>query len=141
MHGVTTALVSFLFVCVVFPNLVKNKAQYYASLVIVCCIIVLDAIGWSVASGERPTRWPAVIYGLCALLQVAAIVLLFLAAGGITWRELASDMKDAYEVLRRGEEKGEIIIPLSGEFARRQAEKYSSRENEAQTGSSEPPAT
>lgn len=115
MQGVTTALVLFLFVCVVFPNIVKNKPQYYAALVQVCLIIFLDAVGSMVSPSSAAV---AVVYVLGALLQIAAILLLFLAAGGITWRELAGDMKDAYEVIRRGQEEKEIIIPLSGDFAR-----------------------
>jgi hypothetical protein len=115
MEGVTTALVLFLFVCVVFPNLIRNKAQYYAGLVVVCLIILLEALG---AMSPEGYALRVVTHVLGALLQVAAIVLLFLAAGGITWRELADDMKDAYEVIRRGQEEKEIIIPLSGDFAR-----------------------
>lgn len=115
MQGVTTALVLFLFVCVVFPNLVKNKPQYYAALVQVCLIIFLDAVSMMVS--ESPAG-RVVVYVLIALLQIASIVLLFLAAGGITWRELTDDMKDAYEVIRRGQEEKEIIIPLTGSMAR-----------------------
>ena len=118
MQGVTTALVSFLFVCVIFPNLVKSRAQYYAAFGLVCLIILLDAI----AMALHPTTFEGFrvfAYAAVAFLQIAAILLLFLAAGGITWRELADDMKDAYEVIRRGGDEKEIVIPLSGEFARK----------------------
>jgi hypothetical protein len=117
MQGVTTALVSFLFVCVVFPNLVKNRAQYYGAFAAICLIILLDALAIAI----HPTEVAGLrvfAYAAVAFLQIAAIVLLFLAAGGITWRELADDMKDAYEVIRRGGEEKEVIIPLSGELAR-----------------------
>lgn len=116
MHGVTTALVSFLLVCVVFPNLVRNRAQYYAAFAAVCLIIALDAV--AVALGSTGLAgFKVFAYVACAFLQVGAILLLFVACGGITWRQLASDMKQAYEVIRRGSEEKEIIIPLSGELA------------------------
>lgn len=112
MHGVTTALVGFIFVCVVFPNLVRNKPQFYAGLMLVILIILLDGLGRLVA----PQAGLAVLaYLLGAMLQAGAILLLFLSAGGITWRELAGDMKQAIEVIRRGREEKEIIIPLSGQ--------------------------
>lgn len=116
MQGVTAALVLFLFACVVFPNLIRNKAQYYAGLAAVCLVILLDALG---AMVNPPHVLRAVTYVLAALCQIAAILLLFLAAGGITWRELADDMKDAYEVIRRGQEEKEIIIPIGGDLARK----------------------
>jgi hypothetical protein len=126
MHGVTTALVSFLFVCVVFPNLIKNRAQYYAAFAIVCLVIALDALG-VVISGPTVeghiAGFRVLVYFFVALLQVGAMVLLFLSAGGITWRALAGDMKDAIEVIRRGGEEKEVIIPLSGEMSRRAAER------------------
>jgi hypothetical protein len=118
MQGVTTALVSFLFVCIVFPNLIKSRAQYYAAFGAVCVIIFLDAIAMAISpttfAGFRVFAYVAV-----AFLQIVAMLMLFLAAGGVTWRELADDMKDAYEVIRRGGEEKEIIVPLTGELARK----------------------
>jgi hypothetical protein len=126
MHGVTTALVAFLFVCVVFPNLIKHRAQYYAAFAMVCLMIVLDALGVAISAPSvegHIVGFRVVIYFLVALLQVGAITLLFLSAGGITWRVLAGDMKDAIEVIRRGGEEKEVIIPLSGEMARLAAQR------------------
>jgi hypothetical protein len=137
MQGVTTALVAYLLTCVVFPNLVKNRPQYYAALAAVCFIIVLDAIAVAI----NPTSlqgFRVFAYTAVGFLQVGAILLLFLASGGITWRHLANDMRQAYEVIRRGGEDKEIIIPLSGEMARLRAE----REREAaerRTTQDEPP--
>src|SRR5450432_901902 len=127
MQGVTTALVSFLFVCVVFPNLVKNRAQYYAAFAAVCVIIFLDAIAMAI----HPTEFAGFrvfAYASVGFLQIAAIVLLFLAAGGVTWRELADDMQNAYEVIRRGGEEKEVIVPLSGELARKMGNREEPRE-------------
>jgi hypothetical protein len=125
MHGVTTALVGYLLVCVIFPNLIKNRAQYYAAFAAVCLIIVLDALGMAVSGVESGKvaglRVFAYVVGAC--LQVGAILMLFLASGGLTWRELADDMKDAVEVIRRGGDEKEIIVPLSGEMARMKAQR------------------
>jgi len=113
MHGVTTALVGFLFVCVVFPHLVKNRPQYYAAFAAVCLIILLDALGMML----NPTSFAGFrvfAYVAVAFLQVAAILLLFLSAGGISWRQLAGEMREAIEVIRRGGEK-ELVIPLTAQ--------------------------
>jgi len=111
MEGVTTALVAFIFVCVIYPRLVKNKTQFYAALTAVIIIILLhslsamlrDSAGFQVFSGA-----------MVGLLQAGAILLLFLSAGGITLKELGSDMARAYEVIRRGEDEKEVIIPIGG---------------------------
>jgi hypothetical protein len=110
MEGVTTALVGFIFVCVVYPQLVKNRPQYYAALAFICVIILLDGLGRMIGSSS----FSVFAYAFESLLQVCAILLLFLAAGGITWRELAGDMSHAFEVIRRGSDEKEIIIPLTG---------------------------
>ena len=119
MDGVTTALVAFLFVCVVFPNLIKNRTQYYAAFGAVCLVIILDALGMAISGAEGPIRgFRVFVYVANAALQVTGIVMLFLGAGGITWRALANDMREAYEVIRRGGEEKEVIIPLSPEMER-----------------------
>src|SRR4051812_28445998 len=114
MEGVTTALVAFIFVCVIYPRLVKNKTQFYAALAFVILIILLHSlsvmigtVGFQVFAGAAT-----------GLLQVGAILLLFLSAGGITLKELSSDMARAYEVIRRGEEEKTVIIPIGGEMPR-----------------------
>lgn len=109
MHGVTTAIVAFIFVCVVWPHLVKNRPQFYSALGAVIAIILLDSLSMMIVnSGFR-----VFAYVMTGLLQVGAILLLFLSSGGITPRELFSDMGRAIEVIRRGEEEKEILIPRS----------------------------
>ena len=112
MEGVTTAIVAFIFACVIFPHLVKNKTQFYGAFAAVIFIILLHSlntmigrVGFQVFAGA-----------MTGLLQAAAIVLLFLAAGGITLRELGAEMSRAYEVIRRGEDEKTVIVPLSGEM-------------------------
>lgn len=115
MHGVTTAIVAFVFVCIIFPQRVKNRPQFYAAFAFVIGVILLDSIGniWDERAAFR-----VFAYAMCGLFQVAAILLLFLSAGGLTWRELGSEMAHAIEVIRRGEEEEEIIIPLTGQQPR-----------------------
>ncbi len=115
MQGVTTALVAFIFFCVVFPDRVKHRPQFYAALAMICSIILLDALAFMISG----TAFRVFAYFAIAFLQVGAIVLLFLAAGGLTWRELRDDMTNAFEVIRRGEEQKEVIIPLTGQQPRR----------------------
>jgi hypothetical protein len=112
MEGVTTAIVGFLFVCVVFPNLVKNRPQWYAALAAVVLVIFFNALRFAFFESSGLLRFTGFITGM---LQIAAILLLILSAGGLSVRELAGDMKRAYEVIRRGEEEKEVIIPLTGE--------------------------
>ena len=100
MEGVTTAIVLFVFVCILFPRLIDNRPQYYVAFVCLLGIIVLDAVA-RLLGGSADAR--AVLYLGIALLQVVAIVLLFLAAGGLTVRGLTKEMAGAFEVVRRGE--------------------------------------
>jgi hypothetical protein len=110
MHGVTTALVGFLLLALAFPKIIKNKTQYYIALVCVCLIIVLEAIAQPDAKGL--TGFQQLVLFVVALLQLISLVSLVLAAGGLSMGELASEVTGAYEVIRRGEEEKEIIIPL-----------------------------
>ncbi len=109
MQGVTTAIVAFIFVCVIWPHLVKNRPQFYAALGMVIAIIFLDSLARMIGHGG----FHIFAYAISGLLQIGAILLLFLSAGGVSPRELLSDMGRAIEVIRRGEEEKEIIIPRS----------------------------
>jgi hypothetical protein len=110
MQGVTAAIVAFIFLCLVIPSLIKNKSQYYAAFIAVLAVIFLDAVAH--VFPESAVSIKAVCYVLAGFVQIIAVVMLFLAAGGMTLRELGGDM---IEVLRRGEEEKEVIIPLSDE--------------------------
>jgi hypothetical protein len=115
MAGVTTAIVAFVFVCIIFPHLVKNRPQFYAAFTAVLVAILLDSLAHILQSGA----FYGFAYAMAGVLQVSAIVLLFLSAGGLTWRELGGDMRRAFEVIRRGEEEKEIIIPLTGQMPKK----------------------
>ena len=111
MEGVTTAIVAFILACLVFPKVVKNKPQYYAAVGLILVVILFDAIGRMVGAG----KFNNFVWLLTAVLQIGAIFLLILSAGGLTVRDLAGDLADTFEVIRRGGEEKEIIIPRRGE--------------------------
>jgi hypothetical protein len=117
MHGVTTAIVLFILACLIFPKVVKNKPQYYAAVGLVLLTILFDALA-RVIGAAGFTKFA---YLLTALLQMGAIFLLILSAGGLTMGDLAGDLADTIEVIRRGGEEKEIIIPRRGEEPRPRA--------------------
>jgi hypothetical protein len=114
MDGVTTAIVLFLLFCVVFPTIVKNKAQYYAAYGMMLVVILLAGLEAVI----NTPAFHAFATFMIALMQVGALLLLILAAGGLTIKQLAGEVSDAIEVIRRGETTKEVIIPLSGQIPR-----------------------
>src|SRR4051812_932598 len=100
LDGVTTAIVGFILVCVIYPTLVKNKPQFYAAFACVVLIILLHSLALMLRDSAGFLVFSGVFTGL---FQVIALVLLILSAGGITLRELGGDLSEAYEVIRRGE--------------------------------------
>ncbi len=117
MEGVTTAIVLFIFFCIAYPQHIKNRPQFYSALGIVCLIILLQAFAFALI-GHGVVVF---LTFAAAVMQIFAILLLFMAAGGLSWADLRDDVGHAYEVIRRGGEEKEIIVPLSGEMARRPA--------------------
>ena len=115
MEGVTTAIVAFVFFCVVRPELVKNKTQFYGAFAAVLIIIALHALNLMLRDSAGFQVFTGVMVGL---LQIGAIVLLFSSCGGVSIRQLADEMSKAYEVIRRGEEEKTVIVPLTGEMPR-----------------------
>lgn len=112
MQGVTTAIVVFIFVCIGFPKMVKNQPQFYAALAMVLLIILIDCIG--VAFGTAGGALLRLAYFFNALLQVGAILLLVLSAGGQTFKELSGEMAKSIDAIRGGEPDNSVI-PLTGE--------------------------
>jgi hypothetical protein len=117
MHGVTTAIVLFILACLIFPKVVKNKPQYYAAVGAILLAILLDALAHVIQAGG----FTKFAYLLTAILQIGAVFLLILSAGGLTVSDLAGDLADTIEVIRRGGEEKEIIIPRRGEAPRPRA--------------------
>ena len=114
MEGVTTAIVLFIFVCICFPRLIDNRPQYYAAFACTLLIILLSGLVGLIAH-EDFTRFA---FMAITILQVAAVILLFLSAGGLTARGLTKEMAGAFEVIRRGEKEKEIIIPIGNREGR-----------------------
>jgi hypothetical protein len=96
MEGVTAAIVAFLFVCVVFPNVIKKKPKFYAALA--CVILVIFLSGLNVLL--KPGGVVDVSYFIICLLQIAAIILLILAAGGLTFKQLLTEVNEAIDSVR-----------------------------------------
>ena len=111
MQGVTTAIVAFLLVCVLFPTLVKNKPQYYAAFAAILLVILISAL----EDVFRNDGFRAASDFLICLLQISALILLVLSCGGLSWKQLAGEVTEAIEVIRRGETEKEVIVPLRGD--------------------------
>jgi hypothetical protein len=109
-EGVTTCVLGFLLVCLIFPSLVRNRPQYYAALAMIVAVILLHALSMMIRTAGFQV-FAGVVTGV---LQAMAILMIVLCVGGLRLRELADDLKDAYEVMRRGESGKELIIPRRG---------------------------
>ena len=112
MEGVTTAIVAFIFACLVWPHLVKNKAQFYSSIALVMLILLFDAIGHMAA--EKDSALHHVMYVLAAIIQMLTILVLVMCVGGLTPRELAGQVSETIDTIRHGEQKS-VLVPLKGE--------------------------
>jgi len=97
---INAALVAFIFVCIIFPHLIKHRAQFYIGVALALGTILLNAVTWGYF-----------FYVLIAIVQVATILIFILAAGGLSARDLAGEFTNAYEVIRRGEDKP-IVVPI-----------------------------
>jgi hypothetical protein len=109
MEGVTTAVVLFVFFCLAMPSIIKNRNQYYVAFFAIVAVIFLDAVAHMFPASAPAPR--AVCYVLAAFGQIIAVVMMFMATGGLTFRALQGDI---IEVMRRDGEK-EVIVPLSDE--------------------------
>ncbi|HEX3358223.1 MAG TPA: hypothetical protein VHS31_14720 [Tepidisphaeraceae bacterium] len=110
LDGVTTAVVLFLFACLVIPGFIKNRPQYFAAFGAVLGIILVNTVALMIGS-VRFDVFAGVIVGF---LQLVAVIMLVMCCGGMTMSSLAGEMGHAFEVMRRGEDTKEVIIPLSG---------------------------
>jgi hypothetical protein len=111
LGGVTTALVLFIFAALLHPKAIKNKAQFYAGFGAVLVILLVYSVDVMI---RRPGFQ---VFGgaLTGLLQLFALVMFFMSAGGMSVGELGEELRGAYEVIRRGENEKTVIVPLTGE--------------------------
>lgn len=114
MEGVTTAIIAFIFVCVIYPHLVKNRPQFYGGFAAILLVILINSVGRMI-DAKAP---PVAVEGINGLLQVASILLIYMSCGGLSVVDLLADVGKTIEVVRRGGEKETIIVPLRGEQPR-----------------------
>jgi len=119
LDGVTTACLLFLFTCLVIPNFIKNRTQYYAAFGCVLGIILMNTLSLMFHNSAGFQVFGGVVIGF---LQFLAVITLVLCAGGMNVKTLAGEMGHAYEVIRRGEEEKEVIVPLTGQVPKPKAE-------------------
>ena len=112
MQGVTTAITGFIFLCLIWPHIVKNKPQFYSAIGLLLIIILLDAIGHM--GRDEGSSLSHVMYVLAAILQMLTILILVLCVGGLTPRELAGEVSETIDAIRHGEQKP-VLVPLKGE--------------------------
>jgi hypothetical protein len=111
MEGVTTGIVAFIFACLVWPHIVKVKAQFYSAIALLMLIILFDAIGHMTFEGPLPR----VMYVLAAILQMLTILILIMCVGGLSPRELMGEMSETVQTIRQGGEQKPVLVPLRGE--------------------------
>jgi len=112
MDGITAAMVGFVFVCIIFPRLVKHTAQFYAAFGLIILMMVLASLA-AIFGSEKFTRFAFAVGGL---MQVASLLLLGRSTGGLSIGELAGEFKGAFEAIRRGPDSDRtVIVPLTGE--------------------------
>ncbi len=108
LDGVTTALAAFVLVGLVYPHIIKRRQHFFTIVGVVMAIIFFHALALMV----RATGFTVFTGVLTGLLQIAGIALAVMSSGGLGAKELAGEMSRSYEVIRRGEETKEVIIPL-----------------------------
>ena len=111
LDGVTAAVVGFIFLCIAFPRLVKNPRPFYAGLWAIIATIVLGSFR---AMIQVPT-FQNFAAGFVGLLLVFAILALVMATGGFSIGEMKENL---IELVRRGEEEKEYIVPMTGKLPR-----------------------
>src|SRR3954468_6457757 len=111
MSEISVPVVAFIFVCIIYPRLVKHKPQFYMAFAVTLIILVLNI---PIELAEKPLVGLAkVLSVLRAILWIGDFLLLVLATGGLSLHELTGELKDAYTVMRRGEDKPTLVIPKS----------------------------
>jgi hypothetical protein len=111
LEGVTAAVVGFIFLCIAFPRLVKDSRPFYVALWVVIASIVLSSFRVMI---QVPT-FQNFAAGFTGLLLVLAILAMVMATGGFSIGELKENL---IEVVRRGEQEKEYIVPLTGQKPR-----------------------
>src|SRR5215212_256564 len=117
----TLPLISFLFVCLIFPKIVRNRPQFYISFGLLVLILLLNIVA-RIFPVEKFNYFLLVIV---ECLRLVVFILLVLCAGGLSLHELTGEVFRSFEVMRRGETEKTVIIPLSGQKPRQREEPQS----------------
>ena len=112
MSAIPAIIVAFIFVCILFPRLVKHHAQFYTAF----GLVLISMLLWTIAMIFDSPGFNRFISVMDVLLTIAALVMIVLATGGLSLKDLAGEFKNAIEVIRRGESDKEVIVPLTGEM-------------------------
>lgn len=112
MEGIIAVIVAFIFVCILFPKLVRNPTQFYAAFGMVLLVVVLQTLAMMFGSVSFG-RFVAVCDGF---LTAASLLLVVMATGGLSLKDLTGEFTKAIEVIRRGEEQKEVIVPITGQM-------------------------
>jgi hypothetical protein len=107
----TAPLIAFLFVCLIFPKIVRNRPQFYISFGLLVLILLLNIVG-RIFPNDKFIYFLAVIIDV---LRLIVFILLVLCAGGLSLHELTGEVFRSFEVMRRGETEKTVIIPLTGQ--------------------------
>jgi hypothetical protein len=110
----TTPLIAFLFVCLIFPKIVRNRPQFYISFGLLVLILMLNVVG-RIFPNEKFVYFLSVIIDS---LKLVVFILLVLCAGGLSLHELTGEVFRSFEVMRRGDTEKTVIIPLTGQKPR-----------------------
>ena len=133
MDGVKTAIIGFIFVCIILPHLIKNRAQYFMAVSVFLVGMLFSLLAFMFSGPESSVYVPRGFVKFClvvdAVCQIAAVALLFMSAGGMSIGQLAGEFGRAYEVMRRGENEKTVVIPLSGQQKRYAAEEDEEEED------------
>ena len=108
LDGVTTALVVFVLAALIYPHIIEKRQQYFAIVAVVMAIILVHALTLMV----RATGFTVFTGVLTGLLQIIGLALAVMSTGGLGAKDLAGELSRSYEVMRRGEETKEVIIPI-----------------------------
>ena len=140
MDTISIPILGFIFVCIIFPRIVKTKPQFYMAFAVLLLILVLDLL-INLAGGTAAATINGgigkMLVVLRGVLYIVDVILLVLATGGLSLHELGGELKGAYEVMRRGEDTKTVIVPLTGEKPKSREE--AAAERAARAAQAEPP--
>ena len=110
----TTPLIAFLFVCLIFPKIVRNRPQFYFSFGLLVLILLLNLVARIFPNDKFVYFLSVIVEGL----RLVVFILLVLCAGGLSLHELTGEVFRSFEVMRRGDTEKTVIIPLTGQKPR-----------------------